>query len=130
MLALRRWESVGFAFLRSDEREDEGGTVRTMTNERGETFFVGKDVAKSLWYKNPAKALRDYVDEEDKQSERIVLSGQRRNVILINESGLHVLILSSKLKEGRLSFFLLQARYGQQQFFFVLNYVKSLAYLT
>ena len=40
-----------------------------MTNERGETFFVGKDVAKSLWYKNPAKALRDYVDEEDKLSE-------------------------------------------------------------
>jgi prophage antirepressor-like protein len=72
-----------------------------MTNERGETFFVGKDVAKSLWYKNPAKALRDYVDEEDKLSERIVLSCQRRNVILINESGLHVLILSSKLKEAK-----------------------------
>ena len=101
-----------------------------MTNERGETIFVSKDVAKSLWYKNPAKALRDYVDEEDKLSERIVLSGQRRNVILINESGLHVLILSSKLKEGRLSFFLLQARYGQQQFFFVSDCVKSLVYLT
>ena len=37
-----------------------------MTNEKGETFFVGKDVAEALGYKNPQKALRDHVDEEDK----------------------------------------------------------------
>jgi prophage antirepressor-like protein len=59
-------------------------------------LFVGKDVAKRLGYKNPAKALRDHVDTEDKLTERIVLSGQRREVIFINESGLYSLILSSK----------------------------------
>ena len=31
-------------------------------------WFKGKDVATSLEYTNPAKALRDHVDEEDKKS--------------------------------------------------------------
>ena len=33
------------------------GQVRTMTNDRGETFFVGKDVAEALGYKNTADAI-------------------------------------------------------------------------
>ena len=31
-------------------------------------WFKGKDVATSLEYTNPAKALRDHVGEEDKKS--------------------------------------------------------------
>lgn len=54
---------------------------------------MGKDVAGVLGYSNTAKAIRDHVDIEDKLSERIVLSGQNREVILINESGLYSLIL-------------------------------------
>ena len=77
------------------------GEIRTMTNEKGETFFVGKDVAKALGYSNPLKAIRDHVENEDKQGERIVHSGQRRNVIFINESGLYSLILSSKLEQAK-----------------------------
>ena len=77
------------------------GEIRTMTNEKGETFFVGKDVAKALGYNNTTKAIRDHVDDEDKLEERIVLSGQNRNVILINESGLYALILSSKLPQAK-----------------------------
>ena len=65
-----------------------------MLNDDGEPLLMGSDVAKRLGYKNPAKALRDHVDDEDKLIERIVLSGQRREVILINESGLYSLILS------------------------------------
>ena len=42
------------------------GEIRTMTNEKGETFFVGKDVAQALGYSNSRKALLDHVDEEDK----------------------------------------------------------------
>ena len=53
----------------------------------GEGWLVGKDVAEVLGYSNTAKAIRDHVDIEDKLSERIVLSGQNREVILINESG-------------------------------------------
>ena len=33
------------------------GEIRTMTNEKGETFFVGKDVAKALGYSQPDKAV-------------------------------------------------------------------------
>lgn len=77
------------------------GQVRTMTNDRGETFFVGKDVAEALGYSNTTKAIRDHVDFEDKLEERIVLSGQNRMAVVINESGLYSLILSSKLEQAK-----------------------------
>ena len=41
------------------------GDIRTMTNEQGETWFVGKDVAEALGYKNVNKALADHVSEDD-----------------------------------------------------------------
>lgn len=74
--------------------------IRTLEVE-GKTYFVGKDVADSLGYTNTSKAIRDHVDAEDKLTERIVLSGQNREVIFINESGLYSLILSSKLPSAK-----------------------------
>ena len=76
------------------------GTVRTMTNEKGETFFVGKDVAKALGYKNPQKALRDHVDEDDKGGTKCYTLGGNQKMTVINESGLYALILSSKPRRG------------------------------
>lgn len=78
----------------------EFGSVRTAT-VNGEVMFVGKDVADILEYTNTAKAIRDHVDEEDKLTERTVLSGQNREVIFINESGLYSLILSSKMPNAK-----------------------------
>ena len=75
--------------------------LRAMLNIDGEALFMGTDVARRLGYKNPQKALRDHVDEEDKLTERIVLSGQRRELIFINESGLYSLVLSSKLPSAK-----------------------------
>ncbi|HCX3193312.1 TPA: phage antirepressor KilAC domain-containing protein [Staphylococcus aureus] len=60
-----------------------------------EPYFIGSDVAKILGYTNPQKAIRDHVDSEDKLTEQIVLSGQRRNTIVINESGLYSLIFDA-----------------------------------
>lgn len=74
----------------------EFGEIRTVTVD-GESWFVAKDIAEILQYTNTQKAIRDHVDEEDKLTERIVLSGQNREVICINESGLYSLILSSKM---------------------------------
>lgn len=74
----------------------EFGEIRTVTVD-GELWFVAKDIAEILQYTNTQKAIRDHVDEEDKLTERIVLSGQNREVICINESGLYSLILSSKM---------------------------------
>ena len=78
----------------------EFGQVRTMLVD-GEPYFVGKEVAEILGYSNTQKAIRDHVDRLDKLTERIVLSGQNREVILINESGLYSLILSSKMPRAR-----------------------------
>ncbi|MCG1579475.1 ORF6C domain-containing protein [Staphylococcus epidermidis] len=74
--------------------------VRTLSID-DEPYFVGSDVAKILDYSNPQKAIRDHVDMEDKLTEQIVLSGQRRNIIFINESGLYSLIFSSKLESAK-----------------------------
>lgn len=74
----------------------EFGEIRTVTVD-GEPWFVAKDIAEILQYTNTQKAIRDHVDEEDKLTERIVLSGQNREAICINESGLYSLILSSKM---------------------------------
>ena len=79
----------------------EFGAIRTMSNEQGEVLFCAKDVAESLGYTNTMKAVRDHVEEEDKLRERIVLSGQNREAVFINESGLYALILSSKLDSAK-----------------------------
>ena len=74
-----------------------------MTNENGETYFVGKDVATALGYKNPSNALQVHVDEEDKTSYLIQVSGSnyKANTLMINESGLYSLVLSSKLPQAK-----------------------------
>lgn len=74
--------------------------IRALAIE-GEPYFLGKDVAEALEYTNTSKAIRDHVDNEDKLTERIVLSGQNREVIFINESGLYSLILGSKLPTAK-----------------------------
>ena len=81
-------------------KNDRFGEVRTMVIN-DEPWFVGKDVASVLGYLNTQKAIRDHVDDEDRLGERIVLSGQNRMTIFINESGLYSLILSSKLPQAK-----------------------------
>ena len=79
------------------------GDIRTMTDECGETYFVGKDVAKALGYKNPSNALQVHVDSEDKTSYLIQVSGSnyKANTVFVNESGLYSLVLSSKLPQAK-----------------------------
>ena len=79
------------------------GEVRTLTNENGETFFVGKDVAEALGYKNPSNALQVHVDSEDKTSYLIQVSGTnyKATTLFINESGLYSMVLSSKLPQAK-----------------------------
>lgn len=73
----------------------------TVIEKDGEFFFIGKEVAEKLGYLNPQKAVRDHIEDEDKLIERFVQSGQRRNMYIINESGLYSLILSSKLPQAK-----------------------------
>ena len=70
------------------------------TNINGEAWLMATDVARRLGYTNPQKAIRDHVDTEDKTlNESFTVNGT--TPILINESGLYSLILSSKLPQAR-----------------------------
>ena len=74
----------------------------TVIEKDGEFFFIAKEVASMLGYTNPHKAIRDHVEIEDKGTERIVHPfGGSQATIVINESGLYSLILSSKLQQAR-----------------------------
>ena len=79
----------------------EFGSVRTLTDEKGEPWFVGKDVAEILGYTNASKALTDHVDNDDKLNNETLSSLGQRGGWLINESGLYSLILSSKLPTAK-----------------------------
>ena len=80
----------------------ENSEVRTLTIEN-EPYFVGKDVATVLGYSNPRKALLDHIDEEDKLDGVTIRDsiGREQKPVVINESGLYSLILSSKLPTAK-----------------------------
>lgn len=79
---------------------EEFGEIRTVTIDN-EPWFVGIDVAKSLGYANPKNAVPKHVSEEDKLGTKIEYAGQRREVTVINESGLYALIFRSKLDSAK-----------------------------
>ena len=78
------------------------GEIRTMTDEQGETWFVGKDVAEALGYSKSRNALFAHVEGEDKKDALIQgpLGGPQKMTV-INESGLYALVLSSKLPQAK-----------------------------
>ena len=79
----------------------EFGKVRTMV-KNGEPYFVGKDVAEILGYKDTVNALKAHVDEEDKMGWKITTPSRgTQTATIINESGLYSLILSSKLQGAK-----------------------------
>ena len=79
---------------------EEFGDIRTVTIDN-EPWFVGKDVATALGYKNTADAIGKHVDVDDKLLSQIAIAGQRRDVAVINESGVYALIFGSKLESAK-----------------------------
>src|SRR5690625_4249687 len=79
------------------------GEIRTIIDENGEPWFVGKDVADILEYSNSRKALKDHIDEVDKRDGVTIRDamGRKQTPILINESGLYSLIFSSKMEKAK-----------------------------
>lgn len=74
--------------------------VRTI-EKNSEPWFVGKDVADILGYTDTAQAVRKHIDDEDKGVVEMTTPGGKQNMVIINESGLYSLILSSKLPTAR-----------------------------
>lgn len=79
---------------------EEFGLVRTVIID-GEPWFVGNDIAKPLGYVAPKNAVAKFVDEDDKKKHRFDSSGQNREMVIINESGLYSLIFGSKLSTAK-----------------------------
>lgn len=80
--------------------KEEFGKVRTLVID-GEPWASAIDVAKSLGYAKPAGAIRKHVDEMDKGVSKMETPGGTQDVVIINESGLYSLILSSKLPKAK-----------------------------
>ena len=78
----------------------EFGSIRTVEINK-EPFFVGKDVAEILGYRDTSDAIKRHVDEEDKLTRCFTDSGQNREMYIVNESGLYSLVLSSKLPTAK-----------------------------
>ena len=78
---------------------EEFGDVRTVTID-GEPWIVGKDVATALGYADTFGALKKHVMDSDKLVCQIDSAGQKRDVTVINESGVYTLIFGSKLKSA------------------------------
>ena len=83
--------------------------IRTLEID-GEAWFAGKDIAEALGYtKNTRKAIRDHVDERDRkplsklaEAQNVPpLNGGYADMVMINESGMYSLILSSKLPSAK-----------------------------
>lgn len=72
--------------------------VRTVLINQ-EVWFVGKDIAEALGYKDTVNAIKSHVDDEDKQGWQITTPNRMANII--NQSGVISLVLSSKLPDAR-----------------------------
>ena len=71
-------------------KNEQFGEIRTMLDEKGQPWFVGKDVAEKLGYKKSRNALMAHVDGEDRKDGVTIRDsiGRDQEVTFINESGL------------------------------------------
>lgn len=87
-----------------------GQQVRTVTIN-DEPYFVGKDVADILGYKDLSRALNQHVEKENRKSLSLKASGDLypslwegkndfSNKIVINEAGVYDLVFDSKLPKA------------------------------
>ena len=81
---------------------EEFGNVRSLMIDN-EPWFVGKDVAEALGYKNVRDSLSRHFDSDYKRDGVVIHDsmGREQKPIIINESGLYSLILSSKLPSAK-----------------------------
>lgn len=84
-------------------KNEEFGQVRMLTINN-EPWAVGRDVAAALGYgdgKSLANAVANHVDTEDKGVTEMMTPGGMQKMVIINESGLYSLIMSSKLSSAK-----------------------------
>lgn len=81
--------------------DPEFGKLRTASID-GEPWFVGKDVAVVLGYKDTINALKAHVDEDDRMGWQITTPSRgKQEMTIINESGVYSLVFGSKLPKAK-----------------------------
>ncbi|TVM36586.1 Bro-N domain-containing protein [Oceanidesulfovibrio marinus] len=75
-------------------------TITAIKDEAGEPWFVAKEVAKILGYRDAEHATRG-LDEDEKGTTIVGTPGGPQTVTIINESGLYSTILRSRVEEAR-----------------------------
>lgn len=81
-------------------KNDTFGQVRILEKDN-ELWFVAKDVADTLGYQNGSRDVNRHTDGEDRTKTMVFDGNQNKETILINESGLYSLVLSSKLPTAK-----------------------------
>lgn len=84
--------SINFTFNESQVRTLSEGEI---------VWFVAKDVATILGHANPERAIRKYVDDEDKVVTKLVTTGGEKDTTFITEYGVYSLILASHTEEAK-----------------------------
>lgn len=73
-----------------------GTSLRTLTDEAGEPWFVAKDVCDILGHSNVSMAL-DRLDDDERSKFNL---GRQGETNIVNEAGLYVLVLGSRKPEA------------------------------
>ncbi len=70
---------------------------------KDEPWFVDKDVAEILGYKDTVNALKAHVDSEDKRGWQITTQFGTKETTIINESGLSVRSIRTSVSSNSMS---------------------------
>ena len=84
--------------------EELGIELKSYIDKQQNIFFIGKDVAKILGYRDTNQAIRKHVDKEDRKYFPVETTGyskRGRPPVILNESGFYSLVLSSKLETAK-----------------------------
>lgn len=78
----------------------EGSSVRLVTDDNGEPWFVASDIAKILGYREAYDMTRR-LDADEKGPRSVRTPGGTQEMTTINEAGLYAAILGSKVEGAR-----------------------------
>lgn len=82
----------------------DGAEVRVVTDDLGDAWFVGTDVARVLGYRNPSDVL-GVLDDDERRTATLALSEGSRQVTrdrtLITEAGVYTLTFGSSLPSAK-----------------------------
>jgi len=76
-------------------------TIRTFLDAQNIPWFIAKDLVNTLGLSDVSKAM-ERLDDDEKLTRKLFVSGQHRDTWIVNESGLYNLIFSSRKDEAKL----------------------------